>query len=192
MDSRGEGLATKVADRSPCEPFVIKIRNGATLGQLVDMVDAFLCKFPYHVVYIAGGICDVTTKNKCTGGISFVWDPPGIIGPHLVSSLKRADELLVKNHPASKIIFCSLVRSDLQRVVNTHAVSEMQQLAVDDAIFEFNREIFTINKRRRNYSPSLHRTVHRSSKGRRKCHYHHLDDGLYPVINYETAGLMKS
>ena len=98
MDSRGEGLTTKVAGRNVVEPFEIKVGNGATLGKLVARADTFLYKFPFHVAYIAGGICDVKTKDKCTGGISFDWNPPGRVGPHLVSSLERADELLAKKN----------------------------------------------------------------------------------------------
>ena len=180
MDSRGDGLDAKLKDHRVNEPFLIKIGYGATFSQLVDKADTFLYKYPFHVVYIAGGACDITTKEKGSGNISFDWNPPGKLGPHLVKSLKDADSRLAKNHPASKVVFCTLVGSELRRVVNAHGINDHQQLAVDDAIFEFNTEIFSINKRRGNYSPSLHRTVHRSSKGRRKCYYHHSVDGIHP------------
>ena len=179
MDSRGYELADKVKKINTGEPFVVKVHAGATLEELVNDVDNFLKDFPFHVTYVAGGACDITTKVKGDPTISFDWLPAGKLGPHLVSKLKEADGRLHKDHPAARVIFCPLVGVDLKRVVNAHAVTDHQQEAVNDAVFEFNMEVFSINKDRGSYSPSLHRTVHRSNKGIRRSHYHHLIDGIH-------------
>ena len=179
MDSRGDGIAGKMKNFSIKEPFRIRINSGATLNVLVNEVDLFLRDHPFHVAYIVGGACDITTKIKGSSAISFNWKPAGGLGPHLVTVLKDADKRLKTNHPASKVIFCPLVGVDLARVVNMHPIHDYQQEAVNDAIFEYNMEVFSINNKRATYSPSLHRTVHRSNKGKRKSHYHHLRDGIH-------------
>ena len=59
-------------------------------------------------------------------------------------------------------------------------MNQDQQSWVDDAMFDFNSEVFKINKRRNSFSPPLHRTIHRMAGVVRKSHYHHLSDGLHP------------
>ena len=143
------------------------------------MASAHLANYPFDVVYVAGGACDITSKDKATNRISFKWNPPQDVAVHLLGSLRTEDSFISNNHPASRVVFCPLVGSKLSRVVNAHDVSLDQQSAVDNAIFEFNMEIFKINKKRDTFSPSLHRSIHRSNGKVRKCHYHLLDDGLH-------------
>ena len=96
-------------------------------------------------------------------------NPAGKIGPHLVSTLKDANNHPLRDHPASTVIFCPLVEVAFGRVVNVHAVTNSQQEAVNDAVFELNMEVFSINNSRSTYSPSLHHTIHRSNKGKRRA-----------------------
>ena len=86
---------------------------------------------------------------------------------------------MMKNHPASKVVFCTTVGVQLTEAVNSHAVSSVQQHAVDEAVFDFNTEIFSINERRGTFSPALHRVVHRSIRGKNKSYYNHLRDGIH-------------
>ena len=179
LDSRANGLQERVDVLNVGEYLGIRQYNGATLHDLTRQASRHLDKYPFDVVYIAGGICDVTTKDDVTKTISFRWNPPNDVSKHLLNTLNRENETMRKDHPAARVVFCPLVGADLKRVVNGHAVTEAQQEAVNEAIFEFNNKIFAVNKARGTHSPSLHRTVHRSSKGTHKSHYHHLEDGIH-------------
>ena len=94
-----------------------------------------------------------------------------------------ADNHFQKVFPASRVVFCPLIGSELARVVNAHGTSPEDQLAVEEAVWAFNENVFEINARRWTVCPSLHHQVHRFCKGRRKAYYHHLDDCLH-LSNY--------
>ena len=64
-------------------------------------------------------------------------------------------------------------------MVNAHEVNSSQQQMVDEAVFSFNTETFVVNKERGTFSPSLHRSIHRSIRGVRRSYYHHLEDGIH-------------
>ena len=127
------------------------------------------------------GLCfnDITTKDKMSGKITYDWGEGRELGEHLLGTLKRADDGFRQNFPASRIVFCPLVGCELSRVVNSHSTSEADQLAVDNAIWVFNEEVFNISNRRNTFSPALHHQVHRFCKGTRHSYYHHLPDGIH-------------
>ena len=176
MDSRARDLQRKIDDG---EYLGIREFKGATLRQLTNKASKHLERYLFDVTYVAGCVCNITSKAEATDRISFEWDPPEGVVEHLKWTLKKADEFMKEHHPAARVVFCPLVGVELQRVVNGHAVSEDQQRAVDEEIFEFNTNVFEVNKKRDTFSPSLHRSVHRSARGVRKSYYHYLADGLH-------------
>ena len=179
MDSRATDLQKKIDVLNKGEYLGIREFKGATLRQLTRMAGRHSEKYPFDVVYIAGGVCDITSKDSFTNKISFEWEPPEGVIDHLKMTLNRASETMRKDHPATKVVFCPLVGVELARVVNAHPVTDDQQWAVDTSIFEFNENVFKLNKEGGTFSPSLHRSVHRSTKGTRKSYYHHLADGIH-------------
>ena len=179
IDSRGTDLYELIKAKRPAEFIGVWRKSGATLGDLVQLASKHLLSYPYDIVYVVGGVNDITTKYKRSGKIAFEWSPPELIMQHLTAQLKTADDALSRDFPASKVVFCTLVGLELALVVNSHPVSQLQQLAVNEAVFDFNNEVFKINKRRGTFSPSLHRTIHRTKNGRRMCYYEHLEDGLH-------------
>ena len=64
-------------------------------------------------------------------------------------------------------------------MVNAHKVTLAQQEATNNVVLEFNCEVFKVKKERDLFSPSLHRTIHRSKNGSRKSFYEHLEDGVH-------------
>ena len=179
-DSRGVGLKEKVrGSRNLNELFETKICKGASLDIMVEEAVGHLKRCPFDVVYIAGGACDITSKDWSTSLISYNWKNGNDLQEHLVGMLKNADVRLRKLFPASKVVFCSLIGSELAKVVNAHATSEEQQDQVNRAVWEFNISIFRINKERETFSPSLHSHVHRICKGKERNYYQHLRDGLH-------------
>ena len=64
-DSRAGGLQDRV-DRlnSTGEYMEINEYKGATLEELIGIAEKYLPLHPFDVVYIVGGVNDITTKNK--------------------------------------------------------------------------------------------------------------------------------
>ena len=114
MDSRAGGLQKKIDIVNQSEYLEIRERKGANLHQLSRLASAHLTKYPFDVVYIIGGACDITSKDAHTKLISFHWSPPERIGAHLLNSLKEEDKHMLTNHPAATVVFCPLVGVDLQ------------------------------------------------------------------------------
>ena len=180
-DSRGAELGDLVRNSGKLnEHFEVRICKGATLAQLCDIATSHLQRCPFDVVYIAGGVCDITTKNEYTKLISFDWELGEELGEHLIGDLNRADSKFKKYFPASKISFCSLIGCDLVRTVNAHPTTVEQKEMVNNAVWEFNCEIFRINRERKIFSPSLHSQIHRICNGTKRNYYQHLHDGLHP------------
>ena len=94
--------------------------------------------------------------------------------------LQRANTELKKHFLASKVVFCTLIGSDVSRVVNDHTITETQQGDVNSAMWEFNCEVFHLNKENSTFAPSLHSDVHRVCNGSKKNYYQHLQDGIHP------------
>ena len=158
----------------------VKIRDGASLLELVNVILQHLHKSPFDVVYIVGGSCDITSKVKINSvkRIVYNWRDKAALGKHLLKSLSIANEALSKDFPASKVV-CQLIASDLKRVVTYGTINLDDQNEVEEAVWKFNTEVFRINKETGTISPSLHHQVHRFCKGKRRAYYHHLQDGLH-------------
>ena len=181
MDSRGKGLKDLIEKGNDTGELVdISVRDGDTFDELMEGVMSYLNKNPFDVIYLAGGVCDITTKNRITKEITYEWGNTSDLQVHLLRCLERADGRLKKYFPASTVVFCPLIASELAKVVKSGSTTDRNQQTVEDAIWEFNSEVFKLNKARNTSSPALHHQVHRYCKGRRRAYYHHLGDGLHP------------
>ena len=188
-DSRGGGLQDLTDDLSRNtngEHLEITEYKGATLEILIDSAEKYLCNHLFDVIYIAGGANNITSKNKLTSQIYYEWGPGPQLSDHLISILLNAEARFKKYFPASKVVFCPLVGSDLSGVVNAHPVSLQDQSAVDVAVWNFNSEVFRISNERNTYCPALQQLVHRFLKGKKRVYYHHLHDGLHPSDYLKT------
>ena len=179
-DSRGIGVLEHIQRLNKSgECFDLQAYKGATFRDLIGIAEGYLPKHDFDVIYIAGGANDITYKDKKTNMIHYRWGSGEDLKTHLVSILHEADKKLTKNFPASRIVFCPLVGSELERVVNAHPIEPSDQEAVEEAVWEFNTQVFKINNRRGMRCPSLHHQVHRFCKGKRGAYYFHLVDGLH-------------
>ena len=73
----------------------LKVREykGATLYQLAKLAGKHLDNYPFDVVYIAGGACDITKKDNCTNKISFEWPTEKwSMSEHLLNTLTRSTQ----------------------------------------------------------------------------------------------------
>ena len=180
MDSRGDPLQPIINSLNPTnEHFEVSSYKGATLLELLDIASKYLITHPFDVVYLAGGVTNITSKNRLTKQISYDWGPGPELAAHLTSLLDRANQHFQKHHPASRVVFCPLIGSDLSKVVNAHTVTREDQEAVNNAIWDFNFKVYEINAARNTFCPALQHQVHRICKGVRRNYYHHLPDGIH-------------
>ena len=134
-DSRGAGLQGIVNRLNKTnEQMEIDERKVATLGALISIVEKYLPKHPFDVVYLAGGVNDITTKDNNTGEISFKWGNGSDLVEHLISTLVAADSRFRQNFPASKVIFCPLIGSLLGKIVTAHPTDEENQITVNNSV----------------------------------------------------------
>ena len=179
-DSRLSGIQTLVNGLNVSGEYMeIEEHKGASFESLVLTAESFLPTHPFDVVYITGGVNDITTKDKSTGRISYEWGVDKSLEIHMITNLVEADLRLRDRFPASKVVFCPLIGSDLSRVVNGHNTTLEDQEEVDNMVWEYNTHIFRINKERGTVCPALHHQVHRFCKGKRRTYYHHLGDGIH-------------
>ena len=179
-DSRGSGIQD-ILDRLNTSGEYIEIMEykSATLQNLASIAETYLRLHPFDVIYVAGGATHITDKDESTKLISYGWGSGPGLQNYLISILRRADTSARKKFPASKVIFCPLIGTDLGRVVNAHVVTQEDQHTVNNAVWEFNSEVFKISNERNTFCPALHHQVHRFCKGKRREYYHHLHDGLH-------------
>ena len=123
-DSRGSGLQD-LLDKKNVEGEYMEVvaHKSASFNDVASSAEEHLRLHPFDVVYIVGGATEVTSKNRVTKLISYNWKQNLDLQEHLVHILNQADKRLRKYYPASKVIFCPLVGTDLSRVVNAHQVS---------------------------------------------------------------------
>ena len=101
-DSRGKGVMELIEGRGDLgECFDLQICEGATLGDLTDYAIEYLAKHPFDVIYLAGGACDITYKDKRTKQIFYAWGKGNELSAHLSTTLTDADERIKKEFPAS-------------------------------------------------------------------------------------------
>ena len=64
-------MQSKVDRINQGEYMECRVYNGATLHQLSKKASKHLHRYPFDVVYIMGGVCDITRKDTTTNKISF-------------------------------------------------------------------------------------------------------------------------
>ena len=154
--------------------------KSSTFQEIVYTAENYIPTHPFDVIYIAGGATNITTKDRKTKQISYRWGRDQGLQNQLTSMLQSANKRFKEIFLATKIIFCPLVGLELERVVTEHSVSQEDQEIVNDAVWEFNSQVFKINEERKSYCPALQQQVHRFCKGKRRNCYYHLHDGIHP------------
>ena len=159
-------------------PFTIEQYKGAKLGEVINKADIYLDSFPFDVVYIIAGVNDITTKDKNTNSIDFLWRSEDELAGHLIDTMKAGHAQLKKDHPGAGITFCPLIGLDLQKAA-PHCTLE-QQAMVDNSVWRFNIELCKLRDSHKFFFPFLAAPVHRIENGQHKSYYHHLgNDGLH-------------
>ena len=191
FDSRGRNLEfiLKSLNKSDkiIEPWMFE---GATIEDLAHEAEYYAQNAPFDVIYIAGGICNITTKNKQTKKVSFEWTDSTKLASHLVQSMERAEKFLQISKPATKFTFCPLLGADLEKVLKRPA--EKEQVILDEAVWIFNEEVFQKNKMTETYAPNFADPVYRKIRGIKRTFFHHLhNDGIHLSDNLQLTWAKK-
>ena len=157
------------------EPWVF---DGARIQDLAMEAEYYAQSAPFDVMFIAGGICNVTTKDRLTKKISFEWQDPVKLASYLIKTVEDAEEFLLKKQPASKFIFCPFPGADLGKVLKKPAHAEQEVL--NEAVWLFNEDIFKKNQLKNEYAPNFAEPIHREIRGKKRTYLDHLgEDGIH-------------
>ena len=190
FDSRGFNLERELniinTERKPVEPFFF---NGATIKNLVHEAINYGRTRPFDLMFVVGGICNITDKDRNTGKISFILDTPEKLSNHIINIMEDEDKRFKKELPASKLIFCRMVGANLENVLKRQA--ETEQLVMDEAIYQINEYIFRKNIDKELWAPDMATPVHRIN-GKMKSNYEHLSrDGIHLSQELKKSGAKK-
>ena len=179
FDSRGKFLEYEINlinnTKKPVEPWTF---SSATINDLVHEAINYGKTRPFDLLFIVGGICDITVKDWGNNTITFPWTDSKSLVQHVINIIEAAEIRFRKELPASKIIFCRLVGANLEKVLQRKI--ENEQEIMDESIFEINKYIHKKNIEKNMWAPDMATPVHRQIRGENKSFYEHLaNDGLH-------------
>ena len=104
MDSRGSRLQEMLgkAGVSKTDFLIIPI-PGAKIQALIREADEYAKIYPFDVLYIAGGINDVTVKCKITKMVTFEWQSVAALSNFLISTISTAAILQKRQYLRSNL-----------------------------------------------------------------------------------------
>ena len=146
-----------------------------------------------------GGACNITTRNKSTGVVSFDWASSEKLTSHLWAYAELGLKWISVIHPAAIVVLCPLTGSYLPTLAPDYGHHQQQ---IDTSIREFNNHVIGINRRADVAMPWCHRHVHKTRHGKDKDYYQHLPkvnpdqpdrpslpDGIHPSQDLLISGL---
>ena len=179
LDSRGASFETMLRNEYGSVPQVdLWFHGGAKLEDLAFNAKYYEKNNPHDVIFIVGGINDVTVKDRQTKRISFPGKDPVVLAKHLIDRMEEAETDFLKTAPATNIVFCNLTGADLTRALKREA--EFDQQILNEAVYLYNEEIFQRNIMKNLFAPDMASPVHRQVNGKNMTFLSHLvDDGIH-------------
>lgn len=181
LDSRGSSKHGNLAkalhstdDPSAPHRYCTYIFPGAQIQELIVLADSHLQSKPRDCVYIFGGVCNITSRNRTNGQVSFDWESTTKLLDHLLAYVELGIRWICDRHPAATVVVCPLVGSHLPTIAPNYAE---KQYIVDEAVAEFNRQLVGLNRRNDVAIPWISKFVHKSRHGKLKNYYIELPDG---------------
>ena len=176
-DSRGSYINELIKEEFGVTRDVeVLIYKSAGIGTLIKNAYYYSKSRPHDMVFIAGGICNITRKDPVSKKITFEWDNPVRLSKHIIDILEREEDTFYENAPASKMVYCNMVGADLSKVLKRE-VNEEQQI-LNEAIYIINEDIFQKNIVKNLYAPDLASPVHRKINGNNMSFLYHLDNDV--------------
>ena len=178
FDSRGDRL----------QPKIEKINNtgirveawffgGANYKRLQDEADYYAQFNQFDIIYLVGGVNELTKKDKFSGKYYFPWSDYQDLEDHMLERIITVKSYLEKEHPVTQFVLCPMMAMNLSQYIGDN--NEDHQVMVDNVTWSFNELIREIYKDTSMYVPDFARPVHRQFGNDRKNMYQHLRDGLH-------------
>ena len=178
FDSRGDGLQEKIEKINDSG---VRIEawffGGANYERLKDEANYYAGMNPFDIIYIVGGVNELTRKDHHTGKYKFQWKNYHDLEHHMHERLETVKNFLEKEHPATIFIFCPMIGMDLATYLGDN--NEKHQEMVNQVTWSFNEAVRDMYKDLHVYVPDFARPVHRQFGEERKNLYYHLRDGLH-------------
>ena len=170
-----------------------KVAPGAKLALLQSQTENIIKTYhsSNNVIYIMGGIPDITTRLKGKDYDEVIFE--GESHTVAASVIEKFKELKSLENAANKIVFCTITTVDLFKwnsvrveqqktkfLYHIHKYSDMQH-NLNTCINEINRSLTEINSDSYLHTPFLHRFVTKNKRnGRKHYQYQWLEDGVHP------------
>ena len=188
-NSRGAGLQDLIWANDKRKDYEVSILakeiKGASLRNLVDSAISFNRDFPTYVIYIVGGVCDITWKNPKTKEIKFLHASQAALTTHITSILDEIDSSMYSYCPLAKFIICPLIGVDVWKYIPhiAEGIPNLQDM-ITGAVMDINTHILRLNQKRGSRMPHFASPVH---SWKHKRPYHHLEllykDGIHLTDN---------
>ena len=136
--------------------------KSADIGTLTKNAYYYAESRPHDVLFIAGGICNITRKD------------PVVLARHIIDKIEEEDETFIEKALATQMAYCNLLGADLLLVLKKKA--DFEQNVLNEAIYMINEDIFQKNIVKGLFSPDLASPVHRKN-AQIMSFLHHLASG---------------
>ena len=180
-DSRGKGLENAILVNHGSDPiFTTRKCDGLSIKELMVAADQHLTGFPRDIIYIFGGQCDVTYKDRRTKKIYCKWSSSAELCSHLCAYTEVGLDWLKFNHEESKVVICPLTGTDVsKKIANNHPAL---QNIVDQGIQDFNHVVSDLNSMSEVATPWTANHYFKSRHGKQSIQYDLLaNDGIHPT-----------
>ena len=172
FDSRGDRLQPKIEKINKSG---IRIEawffGGANYKRLQDEADYYAKYHQFDIIYLVGGVNELTKKDKATGKYFFHWNDYQELENHMFERIDTVKNFLEKEHPATQFVLCPMMGMDLSKYIRDF--NKDHQDMIDNVTWSFNELISSIYKETNMYVPDFSRPVHRRFGNTRKNMYEH-------------------
>ena len=178
FDSRGDRLQSKIENINKSGVRVEAwFFRGANYQRLQNEASYYAKYNPFDMIYIVGGVNELTTKDQHTGKYYFPWNDYQELENHMFERADTVKSYLEKEHPATQFVLCPMMGMNLYECIGDRDMNH--QKMVDNVTWSFNELVRSFYKDRHIYVPDFARPVHRQFGEERKDMYYHLRDGLH-------------
>ena len=178
FDSRGFRLQSKIEKINKSG---IRIEawffGGANYRRLQDEADYYAQHNQFDIIYLIGGVNELTRKNQDTGKYYFHWKDYQELENHMVERIFSVKKYLEKEHPATQFVLCPMAGMNLAEYIKDF--NKDHQEMVDNVTWSFNEIIRDLYKGSNIYVPDFSKPMHRQFGETKKNMYNHLRDGLH-------------
>ena len=152
FDSRGDRLQPKIEKINKSG---IRIEGwffgGANYKRLQDKADYYAKYNQFDIIYLVGGVNELTRKNPDTGKYYFHWKNYQDLENHMFERIFTVEGFLEKKHPATQFVLCPMAGMNLAEYIKDY--NRDHQETVDNVTCSFNEIVRDLYKDTHVYVP---------------------------------------